>query len=548
MRIRMAQRILWLSVILLVCLSALGFRLYDLQIVRHEAYTQQAYSQRTQSLPLQMRRGRILDRNGIPLTNPESAYGVGIFPRLLGDADRAAAALGQVLTPAEVQEVMGHARQSAEPAWVLGGLTAPEAELVRGLNLSGVVVGSTGMRYGPDSLARHLVGYANDHGGQLGLEKAYEKELAGARVPYMVATFDGRNRLLFGDVRVVEPRTGKEPYDIHTTLDVGIQRAVEKEMDGTAHPLGGPLRAGVVVLDAKSGEPLALASRPNYDQTRLPKEQGVALRNRALTPYEPGSVFKTLVAAAALEEGLVSLDEEFTCRGEYQVGDVRFKDYGGESHGHLTFREALAHSCNVTFATVGYERLGADRMLAMAKRFGLGSPTGVLPEAEEAVGRLPVLQFGGDVAQFSFGQAGLMATPLQMARAYAAIVRDGMLPPARLVTAVKKPSGEMVAQPAAEGGRQVISRETARELQEALLAVTDPQGEGTGRAAWVPGDGAAGKTGTAEAGQGEHAWFVGWVPARNPRYVIAVMIEEGKEGGIYAAPLFRKIATALLQQ
>ncbi|MFZ5823343.1 MAG: peptidoglycan D,D-transpeptidase FtsI family protein [Bacillota bacterium] len=548
MRVKMAQRMLWLSVIALGVFGSLGLRVFQLQIEgvdRGHDLLETVYSQRTQSLSLQMRRGRILDRNGVDLTDPESSFGLGLFPKLLGDPAEAAQRLSAVLSPHQVALVLEHASKSPEPAWVLEGLSAPVRERLERLKLPGLVTGPTGRRYGAESLARHLVGYASEQGGQQGLERAYEGELVGDRVPYLVATFDGRDRPLF-PIRRMLPETGKEPYDLFTTLDARMQRVVEQEMDAG----GAMLRGAVVVMEARSGEVLALASRPNFNQMRISgDERDSPLVNRALLAYEPGSVFKSLVAAAALEEGKVSLDESFDCQGHYELGGLTFGDANGEGHGSITFREAVARSCNITFIQVGYERLGAAKLLEAARRFGLGSPTGIYPGADESAGRLPPLAYGGDVAQFSFGQGGLMVTPVQVARAYAAIANGGILPPVRVVTAAKKPSGVVMARPETGQARRVISRETARELQEALQGVTDPTGRGTGRAAWVEGQGSAGKTGSAETVHDgrpvTHAWFAGWTPVESPRYVIVVLVEDGKSGGLAAAPLFRRIAEGI---
>lgn len=551
MRIKTAQRMLWLCVIMLIVMGALTYRVFDLQILQEAELTRQVFSQRTDSLPLQMRRGRILDRNGVDLTDPHSGYGLAAFPRLMGDPEATAWALVPVLGEEAATRVLAYSRANYQAAWVVEGLEADEAEQVEALDLPGIAVGPTGFRYGSESLARHLVGYANAEGGQTGLELVFEEALRGGNVPHLTATYDGRGRPLHEEgIRVVQPRdpSDKEPFDLHTTIDARIQAAVEEAMDQVGHPVSGPLRAAAVVMDVKTGEPLAIASRPNFKQTVLPTES--QLRNRALTPYETGSVFKPIVAAAALEKGEVSMDEVFECGGVYQLGDTQFHDVEGTPHAQVTFAEAIAQSCNIPFIEVGYERLGGEALLEAARRFGFGSTTGALPEAYEPSGHLPELKYGGDVAQFSFGQGGLMATPLQVARAYVAIANGGVLHPARLVTAIRKPSGEVVSRPHAEEPRRVMSTATARQLQSALLMATHPDGQGTGRSAWVEGVGAAGKSGSADTvmdgNPATHAWFAGWFPVEQPRYVVVVMIEDGKAGGTFAAPLFQRIAQGIL--
>lgn len=551
MRVQMARRTFWLSIAAMLCLTALGIRVFYLQVLQGPALTRQVFRQRTERLPLQMRRGGIYDRSGVPLTDPQSVLGLAVFPRLMADTAAVAPLLAEALGEEAAARVLEYALEHHEAAWVIEGLSPVAADRIAALEIPGVAVGPTGQRYGPGSLARHLVGYANALGGQTGLELAYDAALRGENVPYLVASYDGRGRPLFTEApQAVQPHDPlqKEPYDVHTSIDARIQAAVEEEMDRTAHPTGGPLRAGVVVMDVATGEPLAIAARPNYDQTVLADEH--QLRNRALTPYETGSVFKPLVAAEALESGLVTPDEEFLCSGTYRLGDHTFRDVEGTPRGPMTLREAIVFSCNTAFIRIGYERMGAGALLAAARRFGLDQPTGALPPGHEPVAALPEPRYGGDVAQLSFGQGGLMASPLQVARAYAAIANGGTLRPARLVSAVRKSDGEVVSRPHTEPSRRVMSRATAAELQAALVAATIPGGGGTGQAAWVEGVGAAGKSGSADtvmAGRPvTHAWFAGWFPADRPRYVVVVLIEDGRAGGAYAAPLFRRIAERIL--
>ncbi len=555
MRIRMVRRIFALSVGALLCLAALGVRLFQLQILQGPALTRQVFSQRTERLPLQMRRGMIYDRYGEPLTDPQSTWGLAVFPRLFGDPAAVAPVLAEALGEEQAAAVLEYVQRHHEAAWVIEGLSAAAAARAQQHaadgRLPGVAVGPTGWRYGPGSLARHLVGFANASGGWTGLELAYDEALRGENVPYLVASYHGRGGPLFDvPVQVVQPRDpgGKEPHDVHTSLDARIQAAVELELDRTAHPSGGPLRAAVVVMDVATGEPLAIASRPNFDQARFATED--ELRNRAITPYETGSVFKPIVAAAALEAGAIVPGEVIECSGAYRLGDRTFRNVAGTVQGPVTLREAIARSCNTAFIRIGYERLGADRLLEAARRFGLGEPTGALPPGYEPVAPLPELRYGGDVAQLSFGQGGLMASPLQVARAYTAIANGGTLHPVRLVSSVRKSDGEVIFRPRAEASRRVMSRETAAELHAALLAAVVPGGGGTGEAAWLEDVGAAGKSGSADTvldGRPvTHAWFAGWFPARQPQYVVVVFIEDGRAGGAHAAPLFRRIAEAIL--
>lgn len=554
MRIVQARRLIWLSFIFLVVLGGLGGKLYIVQVLRSEAYAREAHSQRILDL-VPNDRGAILDRAGKPLTDPQPGWGVAVFPPLVKDPAGEARALAALLDLSEVQEqdLARRLKQGAQPQWVIPQVSAEAAEQVRRLRLPGVVSSPVVTRYGPDALAQHLVGYVNLKVGQYGLERLYEKQLQGDAVPKMAAYQDARGDLIAGlGIRVVLPQTGKQPYNLHTTLDREIQAAVERVLDRRGHPAGGAWRGAVVVMEPKSGAILAMASRPGFDQARdlaRPDPLGEAfLMNRAVNLFEPGSVFKAVVAAAALDKGLVHLDERFYCPGHYTVGGQRFTDANGGAHGWLTFREAIAKSCNVVFAQVGYERLGREELLAAARRFGFGETA--LGLQEEEAGVLPALKYGGDVAQISFGQ-GLLVTPLQVARAFSAIANGGMLPPVKLVTAIKNPAGRVMDYPAAGKPVRVISAAAAAELRKALVGVTDPRGSGTGRRAWVEGVGSAGKTGSAEGAENGqkavHAWFAGYLPATAPRYVIAVMVQGGGAGGEVAAPVFKEIGEAIVQ-
>lgn len=570
-RLTMGLRLVWLGVAMLVLLGSLGGRLYYLQVVQAGSAARTVNAQRLKVLPIMAERGQILDRRGAALSDPKLSWGVAAFGIFIDDPAGTARRLADVLGLDEAS-LEARIRQAADPFWVVWGVDRAVAELVRRMDLPGVVASPVISRYGPQAAAHHLAGYYNREGGQMGLEQLYELDLTGTdeqrandqrkvtAVPSLVAFLDGHQKPLEGlGIRAMVPG-GKRLRHVHTTLDVRTQRAVESVLKELTHPEGGPWRGAVVVMEPGSGEVLAMASRPDFDQAEWsPADGGDALINRAVTAFEPGSVFKPLVAAAALQAGLVQLEEQVDCPAVYPVGEQLFLNAGGVNYGRVPFREALARSCNTTFAAIGYERLGAERLLTAARAFGLGRPTLSIGLPGEAQGRLPSLQFGGEVAQFSFGQAGLMVTPLQVARAYSAIANGGILPQVRLVTAIKNDSGRVLERPESDPDlkpHRIMTEETARALRLALLDVTRPDGVGTGKAAWVGtetghGAGSAGKTGSAEGTDGGrpavHAWFAGFLPLREPRYVVVVFVQGGGGGGTAAAPVFRQIGEALLE-
>lgn len=531
-------------------------RLWHWQVAEGQALARRAAAQRMRALELAPR-GLILDREGVPLTDARLRWGVAVFPGLVRDPSAVAALLaGLTGEPAAQWETVLAGREGPGPFWAVQDLPEETARAAASRGLAGVVALPHVARYGPGALARHVVGYVNRAGGQLGLEAAYQDVLAGDAAPVVTAFVDGNGRPLRGlGVRAVEAvPAGKPPLSLRLTLDRRVQQVVEDVLDGWPPPVPGkPLRAAVVLLDASSGDILAMASRPQFDPEAPPLDPASAgarwapLLNRAVSPYPPGSVFKPVVAAAALQEKRVTPDERFVCSGTYRLGDRVFTDPQPGGHGAPDLAGALAASCNITFIRIGYERLGAGRILDAARRFGFGRPSGI-GLREESGGSLPSPQFAGEVAQLAFGQ-GPLVTPLQLARAYAAFVRDGMLPPTRLVDAVLGPDGTAVQQgPRASAGRATepwVARIIARDLE----GVTDPRGSGTGIAAWVPGWGSAGKTGSAEAvvdgRHVVHSWFAGWTPLSRPRYVMAVLVEDGGAGGGNAARLFREVFVRL---
>jgi penicillin-binding protein 2 len=546
MTLQIGRRLFVLCLIVILMLSALGGRLYHLQIAKNVEYTAIAHSQRTLSLPLAPERGLILDRNGEPLSDPVHTWKVGVFPPFLDDRQTEAAALARLLgdSAASIEEELWALEKQG---WLTQTIDEQTAAAVRDAGLAGIAAAPVLQRVGDHSLARHLLGYANANGGAMGLEYLYDQELQGGDVPKLTAYVDGRGNPLSGlGVRAVVPTAGKAPYQLITTIDRRMQAAVEAVLDEQA--AGRPVAA--VVMDPENGEVLAMASQPNFDPRRVQNPDDPALFNRAVRAQPPGSVFKAVVAAAALEAGLVKPDEKFYCDGKHEHNGWTVTDAG---HGWLTFREAVAKSCNIVFAQVGAERLGVAAMREAAQRFGFGAPTDLAgrPWPEESAGTIRDEEPFNDV-QMAIGQGDLQVTPVQVARAYSAIANGGTLPAAKLVKAVKSPAGEVVTRPAAGRPERVMTKETAASMKKLLEGVTDPGGAGTGKLAWVSGAGSAGKTGSAEDGINDdgkaivHAWFAGYVPRWKPKWTIVVMVEDGQAGGVAAAPIFAEIGQRLI--
>jgi peptidoglycan glycosyltransferase len=332
--------------------------------------------------------------------------------------------------------------------------------------------------------------------------------------------------------------------DVDLTLDLRLQRVADRAL--------GPRRGSVVALNPRTGEVLALVSHPSFHpgavrthwQTlqRDPRRPLLCRPTQGL--YPPGSSFKMVTATAALESGVVKPGTPCYCGGAFAIGSYRIPCFHGAVHGHLTFADALARSCNVTFARVG-TRVGDRRLLTQAARFGLGQP--IPGDLETSSSRIPPPTKHlrrALVAQLAFGQGPLAVTPMQMALVGASIANGGVMMQPGIVHAVVSPEGKRLARFTPRPLRRVMSQTTANQLRAMMTRCVE---SGTGGRARLPGVAVAGKTGTAQNPHGEdHAWFIGFAPAKSPRVLVAVLVENGGIGGRVAAPVAREVlATAL---
>ncbi|KKM09269.1 hypothetical protein SY88_19810 [Clostridiales bacterium PH28_bin88] len=576
MQIRPQQvwRISWLLIAFLLAFAALEVRMAYIQVVKGPQYAAAAARAHSQIVPgEQFPRGNILDRYGRVLSDPGERMGVVMFPGMVKDYENTARQLERMLGISTARA------QSSQPFIVRSGLNPSEVAALTAARLPGVYLLPVDDRYGPDALATHLVGYigkidsrtweklkasgktvetaTNDQKvyrrddviGVKGIEAQYEDFLKALEPRYLwSATVDARGNMVsgLGFNRVVNPPGDTGRADVVLTVDRDIQELVERAMDR------GVPRGAVVVLDVATGEVLAMASRPDYNQgwPADTLEPGRApdnpFLNRALEHYFPGSIFKTVVAAAALEEGLVTPQEKFVCSGAYVFDTgLSISCWKKEGHGELTFQEALAVSCNPTFIEVGL-RLGRERLLKYAGRFGLDKDTLIGYQLPAGPAPISIDRYGpGKVANASLGQEGVRLTPLQVAGIMATVARGGQHLSPKIVREVVDSQGKVIKEFNSAAPVRAISPETSALLKQMLESVTTG---GTGREAWVTGWGSAGKTSSAESGSIDqagqsitNAWFAGYAPLVNPRYALAVLVEGGPSGGSAAAPVFRVI-------
>jgi cell division protein FtsI (penicillin-binding protein 3) len=546
------SRALALTAVLVLLLAAIVARLGYLQVVRHEELARVAERQYSKTIPLRPERGPIFDRNGYALAVSAAVESVYALPARIADRAAVAAALAVPLgeRPAEIEQRLASDRPFV---WVKVKIPPATAEAVRALRLPGIGTVPESLRFYPSrELAAHVLGFVGrDDRGLEGIERAHDQTLAGAPGLALVER-DALGREVTGQPTILKaptPGTG-----LVLTLDATIQYLAERELEAAWRATGA--KAGMVlVMDPRTGELLALALRPTFNPNAYAQATAEQWRNRAVTdPFEPGSTFKAVLAAAALEEGVVRPDDRvYGEQGVITVANQAIRDW--KKYGWLTFREVLQFSSNVGAIKVGLQ-LGRERYYRHITDFGFGSLTGVgLPGESRGQLRPPARWSGLSLASISIGQE-ISVTAVQLLAAFGAIANGGRLMQPHVVRAYLDDRGREVRRVEPRAVRQVISPETAATLTELLTAVV---ADGTGRKARIEGYPVAGKTGTAQkADPTTRVYsrkpgvlsFIGFVPSNAPRLVILVLLDEPKTvvwGSEAAAPIFAAVAAPVLR-
>jgi cell division protein FtsI (penicillin-binding protein 3) len=542
----MKIRILAIFLTLLLALGGIAVKLFTIQIQHGQRLTERATQQYKRLVPLVSRRGTIFDRAGRELAVSLRVSSAFAQPAAISEPAAAARALAPILgqSPRELQ-----ARLSSDKTfvWLQRQLEPRQADAIADLVLKGIGLFPESRRYYPrQKLAAHVLGMVGlDDRGLEGVEHLYD-DLLGGKPQFVVAQQDALGRLVF---RQEESEPKAPVFDVYLTIDEVLQYISERELARAVERSGA--KAGtVVILDPRTGEILALANQPTFDPNHYKKSSSAAKRNRAAADYvEPGSIFKVILAAGALEEGVVRPTDQF--HGEYgaiEVSGVTIRDH--EKYGWLTVRQVLAQSSNVGAIKIG-QKLGKSLYYHYISAFGFGSLTGVdLPGETPGLIRRPKGWSALSLPVLSLGQE-VSVTPIQFATAFAAMANGGSLMRPHIVRSLRAQDGTAVRHVEPVVVRRVISEGTARTVLDMLTSAVD---EGTGKEAAVPGYSVSGKTGTAQkvdplTGRYSHrkivASFVGAIPAEAPRLVILVMIDEPETlrwGGSIAAPTFREIA------
>jgi cell division protein FtsI (penicillin-binding protein 3) len=546
-----SRALVFAACLALAFLGLLG-RLAYLQVFKHEEYSRLAESQHAKTVPLRPKRGPILDRAGQALAVSSRADTLYVTPAKVEDPGRLAARLAPILgEPA--RELARKLSVSKKFAPVRRRLTPDMARAVRELREPALTLVEDSLRLYPNrELAAQLVGFEGADGrGLAGIEQVWDGHLAGVEGRAVVER-DALGREMTGAPIVLKPSVAGQ--GIMLTVDATLQYLAEKEVDAAWRRTRAK-SAMAVAMDPRTGEILAMAIRPTYNPNSFTSATDDDRRVRAVTdPFEPGSTFKVILAASALDEGVMRpTDRLYAENGAITVASTTIRDW--KKYGWLTFGEVLQNSSNVGSIKVGLS-LGKERYYKYMTAFGFGAPTNLgLPGESRGQLRAPAQWSGLSLATMSIGQE-VSVTAVQMVAAFAAVANGGRLMQPQIIRSVLDAQGRELRSFEPKAVRQVISPETARTLTEMMVNVV---GNGTGRNAAIAGYDVAGKTGTAQkmdpaTKRYSHApgvlSFVGFVPADDPRLAMIVLLDEPKNekwGSEAAAPIFAAIGREALR-
>ncbi|MGL4819529.1 MAG: stage V sporulation protein D, partial [Bacilli bacterium] len=528
----MKRRILIIFIIGLLVFSAIIVRLGYVQLFVGDELTEKAKDSWSRNIIFEPKRGEILDRNGIPLVTNESAPSLFLVPRQIENPEQAAAKLAPLLkmSTSELHKRMTK-RVSIERVHPFGRkLSHDVAKEIRNLNLKGVYIAEDSKRSYPyDTMLAHVLGFAGiDNQGLNGLELSYNKQLSGEEgyVRFYADAKGKRMPNIADEYR--EPLNG---MNLQLTIDARIQTIMERELDNAVAKYNPDAVVGLA-MNPQTGEILAMSSRPTFNPTDF-KTTPPEIYNRNLpiwSTYEPGSTFKIITLAAALNEGLVDLENDhFHDPGFVEVGGARLKCWKRGGHGAQSFLEVVQNSCNPGFVELG-ERLGKDRLFQYIRNFGFGSKTGVDLEGESKGILFPMSRVGPvEQATTAFGQ-GVSVTPIQQVTAVSAAINGGTLYKPFIAKRLIDPlTGSAVYETQPEAKRSVVKKETSEKVRYALESVV---AQGTGRGAYTEGYRVGGKTGTAQkVANGRYlednfiVSFLGFAPADDPQIVVYIAVD-----------------------
>ena len=555
-------RIGYVALIMFAVLVVLTVRYAYLQVIQGDALAQRMRDQSGYEFRIQSLRGAILDRNGKELAVSNMTKSLFIDPNHVyesHDPAAIAADIAPVIGLTE-QEILDDIAVGGGFVWVKRQLEHEEYEAVRTVIREKGYSDCLGFqneakRYYPnDALAANVLGFVGtEDRGLDGVEQALDPLLKG-EVREERLTVDGQRRPILDSI-FFGRRTYLGDYckTVVLTLDSTIQFMVEQELD-RAMAENNPASITAIVMDPKTGEILAMASRPSYNPNRFWDYPQDNWKNRAVSfIYEPGSTFKAIVAGAALQEGIVTPNQVFFDPGYVMVSGRRIQNWSNESYGAVTFTDIVKNSLNTGFAQVGLS-LGAEKLMHYTRLFGFGEITGIdLPGEEEGLLFKPEDMRDSDIATTAIGQS-IAVTPLQLVTAMSAIANGGTLMRPHIVRTIKNPDGSVYEERSPQPIRETLQRTVNRTLIGLLEQVV---ATGGGAKAGVKGYRIAGKTGTAQkirldsSGYMEGRYiasFCGFAPVEDPIFTVLVMIDDPSGGNFYGGQIAAPVASRIFAQ
>ena len=528
------------------------FKVFYVQVFDYKKLSNLASDLWSRNLPIEASRGKILDRNGIVLADNVTTTSLVLVPNQIKNKREVTNELAKILN-VSYNEMKKHVfkNTSIERVHPLGRRLSYEvADKIEALKFDGVYLLKEAKRYYPyKTLLAHVLGYVGiDNQGLSGLELQYDKYLTGEAGAIKYFSDAKGNKLTLSDV-YVKPQDG---MDLQLTIDINIQKSVERELDNVVNMMN-PDMALAVVMNPKTGEVLAMSSRPTFDPNNYKNYSSEVLsRNLPIwASYEPGSTQKIITTAASIEEKVIDIyNEHFFDSGGVTVDGARIRCWKAGGHGDQTFLQVLQNSCNPGFVLMG-ERLGKEKLFSYLDLFGFGQKTGIDLNGEGKGIIFPLSRVGNvELATTAFGQ-GISVTPIQQITAISAVLNGGnLLKPYVLASVLEPETGNVMYQNKKTVVRKTISKETSKTMRYALETVV---ALGGGKAAYIDGYRIGGKTGTAQKVK-DGAYlvnnyimsFVGIVPSNDPEAVLYIAIDNPKNTALLSSYTTTPIARRIL--
>jgi penicillin-binding protein 2 len=589
------RRIIRASIVVILLFAVLVLRLWFMQIFNGPEYREKSEGNRIRLQGIPSLRGMIYDRSGRVLVDNRPAFDLNVIPEEVPDPDELIEDLSGLI-PLDVKEarrVLEKGRRSYpfKPVCLKSDLPRDHIAVLEthGFNLPGVLIRVRPQReYVNGDFASHVLGYlgeinqeelrsgefpgvrSGDSIGKAGAEMVWQSVLQGIRGGQQVEV-DASGRVL----RILSRKEAVPGSAVHLTIDSKLQSVAEQNLKGKM--------GAAVAMDPRTGAVLAMVSSPSFDPNcfacgieesewkRISSSRRFPLQNRATTgQYPAASVFKIIMAVAALEEGVIEPTEKIFCNGLFKIGNASFRCWKRTGHGNIDLYRALVESCDVYFYKVGM-RLGVEKIADWSRRFGFGSRTGfelggekpgLVPTDQWKRDRFGVPWQAGETVSLSIGQSFLLVTPLQVCSMMSALFNGGILYRPQITRLVGTPEAPLYRFQPEEVGRVNASRETLSLVKKALVGAVNDR-TGTGKQAFLEQIKVAGKTGTAQVVAldrskfhetedaiperfRDHAWFAAAAPASDPKIVVSVLVEHGGHGGSAAAPIARELIKTYL--